>query len=74
MNKRCYVVAILMVRQFLRENIIQVDMFPKWLPNFDMYRWVAKIEIREGSLGTPQLPTLHSGSRLPTEIEDCFCQ
>lgn len=63
-----------MVRLFLKDNIIQVDTFPKRPPDFDMYHWVVKIEIRECSLGRPQLPTLHSGNRLPTEIEDCVCQ
>lgn len=52
MNKRCYVVAILMVTQFLRDNTIQVDTFPKWPPNFDTYHWVVKIEIRDCSLVT----------------------
>lgn len=74
MNKRYYVVAILVVTQFLRDNIIQVDTFSKWPPNFDVFHWVAKIEIRECSLGRPQLPTLQSGSCLPAETEDCFCQ
>lgn len=37
MNKRWYIVASLMVRVFLRDNIKQVDMFPKWPPNSD---WV----------------------------------
>lgn len=74
MNKRCYMVAILMVRQFLIDNIIQVDIFPKQPPNFDIYHWVVKIEIRVFTGETSVTPTLHSGSCLPIETEDCFCQ
>lgn len=36
MNKRCYIVAIVIVRAFLRYNIEQADVFPKWPLNFDI--------------------------------------